>query len=85
MVRTRTPQGCSGCFPAGKLNAVMGPSGSGKTTFLNVLCGRVGGQAVITGMVRARCLPAACLPAACLLPVCLPVCLPACLPACAWL
>jgi ABC-type multidrug transport system ATPase subunit len=34
------------------MNAVMGPSGSGKTTFLNVLCGRIGGKAVITGMVR---------------------------------
>lgn len=44
----------TGYFPAGKLNAVMGPSGSGKTTFLNVLSGKVGGKAIITGMVRVN-------------------------------
>lgn len=36
------------------MHAIMGPSGSGKTTVLNVLCGKVGGNCMVTGHVKVN-------------------------------
>mmetsp|Transcript_11817 Transcript_11817/g.26048 ORF Transcript_11817/g.26048 Transcript_11817/m.26048 type:complete len:736 (+) Transcript_11817:159-2366(+) len=50
----------SGRFEAGHVAAIMGTSGAGKTTFLNVLCGKIGGMAgwKVEGNIKVNGVPA---------------------------